>query len=282
MIEEPLQFGEGGRLFGVLTRPEDEAGDATVFVFLNAGLLHRAGPHRLHVRLARRLAAQGKYSLRIDLGGLGDSIAPPGVTYPESVAVDFADVLEFLNMEMSAPDLVLVGLCAGADNAIRLAPDNPQVKGLVLMDPVCDKDDGFEARKSTFAKRALATKAATPSRYVPAIKRRLESLTGQDGGDDEGETKSTADSLDLRDIPTPEQTRQAFEQVRERQGRVLSVFTSYALRYYNEHGQMARVLGVNGYDEFATEIFWPQMRHTYPLETHRLKLMDAIEKWATG
>jgi len=183
-------------------------------------------------------------------------------------------------MEVSTPDLVLVGLCAGADNAIRLAPDNSQVKGLVLMDPVCDKDDGFEARTNSFAKRALATKAATPSRYVPAIKRRLDALTGQGGGDDGG-AKSAADSLDLRDIPGPEQTRQAFEQVRERQGRILSVFTSYALRYYNEHGQMERVLGIDDYADFASEIFWPQMRHTYPLETHRLQLMDEIEKWAT-
>ena len=55
LTEEPLQFGEGGRLFGILTlpgMPPRRAQELPVFVFLNAGLLHRVGPHRLHVRLA--------------------------------------------------------------------------------------------------------------------------------------------------------------------------------------------------------------------------------------
>jgi dienelactone hydrolase len=182
-------------------------------------------------------------------------------------------------METGLPRIVLVGLCSGADNAIRLTADNPAVSGLVLMDPVCEKDEQFESRKSRFASMALKTKATTPSRYVPALKRRIGALTQADAGE-EGE-KSSADSLDLRDIPDAGETKLAFEQVRERGGRILSVFTSYALRYYNEHGQMGRVLGVDGYDDFVTELFWPQMRHTYPLETHRLQLMDEIEAWAT-
>lgn len=281
MMDEPLQFGEGGRLFGVLTRPDDEGQDKPVFVFLNAGLLHRAGPHRLHVRMARRLAAHGFHSLRVDLGGLGDSLAPPGVIYPESVRVDFADILELIQTETGLSRIVLTGLCAGADNAIRLTADNPAVSGLVLMDPVCEKDAAFESRKGHFASLALKTKATTPSRYVPAIKRRLDALTKPAAGDNGDGEKSASDSLDLRDIPDAAETKRAFELVRERDGRVLSVFTSYALRYYNEHGQMGRVLGVDGYDEFATELFWPQMRHTYPLETHRLQLMDEIEAWAT-
>jgi len=59
LTEEPLHFGEGGRLFGILTLPADLPGNARelpVFVFLSAGLLHRAGPRRLHVHLARELA----------------------------------------------------------------------------------------------------------------------------------------------------------------------------------------------------------------------------------
>lgn len=281
MMEEPIQFGAGGRLFGILTRPDEERNDPAVFVFLNAGLLHRAGPHRLHVQLARRLAAHGYFSLRVDLGGIGDSLAPPGITWPESVAVDFADIVELLSAEVGSAPLALVGLCAGADNAIRLATDYPQVVGMVLMDPVCGKDDGFDARKSHFEARAFTTKATTPSRYVPAIKRRIDALTKTASDTDEGDSSSPSDSLDLRDIPDATQMRRAFETIRDRQGRILSVFTSYALRYYNDNGQMGRVLGINGYEEFASEIFWPHMRHTYPLETHRRQLIDAIETWAT-
>ena len=48
-----------------------------MFVFLSAGLLHRVGPHGLHVRLARELAQMGFSSLRVDLAGTGDSPPQP-------------------------------------------------------------------------------------------------------------------------------------------------------------------------------------------------------------
>src|SRR5882672_2499523 len=70
LLEEPLQFGDGGRLFGILTLPSmliGKARELPVFVFLNAGMLHRVGPYRLHVRLARDLSRMGFSSIRVDL-----------------------------------------------------------------------------------------------------------------------------------------------------------------------------------------------------------------------
>ena len=46
LTEEPLQFGEGGRLVGILTLPSAPPRNAQglpVFVILSAGLLHRVG-----------------------------------------------------------------------------------------------------------------------------------------------------------------------------------------------------------------------------------------------
>ena len=43
LTEEPLQFGEGGRLFGILTMPSvppRNAQELPVFVFLSAGSLN--------------------------------------------------------------------------------------------------------------------------------------------------------------------------------------------------------------------------------------------------
>src|SRR5262245_15533151 len=97
--EEPLQFGEGGRLLGILTLPGMRAADERtrpVFVFLSAGLLHRVGPYRLHVRLGRELAQMGFGSLRVDVAGIGDSSPRTGLTNRESIAADFADVLGVL------------------------------------------------------------------------------------------------------------------------------------------------------------------------------------------
>ncbi|HHO68021.1 MAG TPA: alpha/beta hydrolase, partial [Gammaproteobacteria bacterium] len=73
MKERVVTFGPERNLVGVLTQPDQVRPDLPVLVFLNAGLLHRVGPYRMHVDLARQLAARGYASLRFDLSGRGDS-----------------------------------------------------------------------------------------------------------------------------------------------------------------------------------------------------------------
>ena len=70
--ETVLPISHDNHLVAVLSRPA-LARDRPAVIILNAGVLHRVGPHRLHVALARRLAARGLPALRIDLAGVGDS-----------------------------------------------------------------------------------------------------------------------------------------------------------------------------------------------------------------
>ena len=151
LTEEPLQFGEGGRLFGILTLPSmppRNAQELPVFVFLSAGLLHRVGPYRLHVRLGRELAQMGFSSLRVDLAGTGDSPPRPGLTNQQSVAADFEEILGVLESRLGRLPLVLAGLCSGADNAMSLTLKEPRVVGMVLLDPICFPDRGFQGTGS--------------------------------------------------------------------------------------------------------------------------------------
>jgi len=276
LTEEPLQFGEGGRLFGILTLPSVPPRNAQalpVFVFLNAGLLHRVGPYRLYVRLVRNLAQMGFSSLRVDLAGRGDSPERFGLTNQQSVAADYEEIVGVLESRLGRLRLVLGGLCSAADNAIRLARADQRVIGMLLLDPVCSLDDGFRAR-------AVIMNYTNPARYLVWLKRRLNllaTLPGENRNDSE-----MIDPLTLRDAPTGEQLRAAFEAICERRGRVLSVFTQYAAQYYNQLGQLGRTLDVVGYQRFCTEIFWPQMAHTYTLELHRRRLIEEIKNWAGG
>jgi pimeloyl-ACP methyl ester carboxylesterase len=279
LTEEPLQFGEGGRLFGILTLPSmppNKAQELPVFVFLNAGALHRVGPFRLHVRLSRELAQMGFSSLRVDLAGAGDSPPRPGLTNQQSVQADFAEILAVLESRLGRLPLVLAGLCSGADDTIRLTLKEPRVVGMVLLDPICFPDDGFRARAVVVSVWAYTN----PARYIAWLKRRFKALMRLRGKKQEED--ESVDRLTLRDLPTREQLRAAFESIREREGRVLSVFTSYASIYYNKSGQLRQVLGVNGYQQFCTELFWPQVHHTYWLELHRHRLMEKIKTWAAA
>jgi hypothetical protein len=268
LIEEPLHFGDGGRLLGILTLPgtsSPHARELPLFVFLNAGLLHHVGPHRLHVRLARELGRMGFRSLRLDLAGRGDSAARPGLTNAESLAADFEDIVRALTARVGNSPIVVGGLCSGADGAIRLAP-HPRVIGLVLLDPICFPDKGF-------ATRSVLLRYASPSRYLRWLKRQLQPRPKAARGEE-------LDPLTLRDLPTAAQLQSAFEHMRERGGRVLSVFTHYALPYYKHSGQLRRSLGLDDHQRFSTELFWPNAEHTYTLDLHRRQLINVIKTWA--
>jgi len=288
LMEEPLQFGDGGRLFGILTLPSmshRKAPRLPVFVFLSAGLLHRVGPHRLYARLARDLSRMGFNSLRVDLAGTGDSPRRGGLTYPQSVAADFGAISSVLESRLGRLPLVLAGLCSGAHNAVRLTPEAPRVVGMVLLDPICFPDAGFRAR-------AVVLKYTNPARYIVWLKRRFKALTIPRGEkheeDDSVAVLTPEDNLTLDQlratwgVPNLEQLRAAFLSIREREGRVMSVFTQGALGYYNQMGQLGRVLGVDGYQQFCTELFWPQAEHTFTLDLHRRRLIEEIKTWAAG
>lgn len=276
MTEEPLQFGDGGRLLGILTSPRMPAStgqELPVFVFLTAGDLHRVGPYRLYVLLARELAQMGVSSLRVDLAGSGDSPARPGLTNQQSVAADFAAILAVLESRLGRLPLVLAGLCSGADNAIKLTLEEPRVVGMVLLDPICFLDRGFRLR-------VAIARYTSPARQIAWLKRRVRALKRPAG--EKPPIDESVDPLTFRDLPTREQLRAAFVSIRERNGRVLSVFTDYAHGYYNQAGQLRRVLGVKGYRQFCTELFWPRVDHTYRVELNRRRLIAEIKAWASG
>src|SRR6201999_4304797 len=70
--ESAVRFGRHRQLAGVYGRSPLDA-PKQALVILNAGAIHHVGWARGHVELARRLAASGIASLRIDAAGVGDS-----------------------------------------------------------------------------------------------------------------------------------------------------------------------------------------------------------------
>src|SRR5260221_12533997 len=75
MREKAFLFGDPPILLGITSEPPTStpAPQRPAFLILNAGLVHRVGPARKSVRLARRLAADGYLTMRFHLSGIGDS-----------------------------------------------------------------------------------------------------------------------------------------------------------------------------------------------------------------
>ena len=65
-----------------------------------------------------------------------------------------------------------------------------------------------------------------PARYVASAKRRWKAL--KEPREEKKEIAENSEYWAIRNLPTPEQLRASFIAIRERKGRVLSVFTRYA------------------------------------------------------
>lgn len=134
MNETLVAFGEGQRLVGVVAAPDGPMAE-TACVLMNAGVIHRIGPHRLNVRLARRLAALGIMSLRIDLSGLGDSgAAREGRSFRDQAVADLRAAMDVLEREHGIHRFALVGVCSGAVNSYAAALADTRVTGLMMFD----------------------------------------------------------------------------------------------------------------------------------------------------
>jgi pimeloyl-ACP methyl ester carboxylesterase len=273
MNERPVQFGAGGRVFGVLTEPRDgvaNGGQGPVFIILSAGMLHRVGPSRMHVPLARKLADMGFPVLRVDLAGKGDSPARTGLKNQPSVAADFADMRDGLSEIYPNAKLVLFGMCSGADNAIRLSIMEPSVIGIVLLDAVCPTDPMFKLQSMM--------KYVNPHRYLFKLKNIL-----RDPGSHIKISRAEnpdIDWLQFRDLPTFEQFQESFRVLQKRDGAMLAFFTKDTMDYYNKQGQLKRVLGVDNFDATATELYVPEAEHTWQFTAHRDLLIETTTEWA--
>ena len=135
MEEFPFAFGPDSSLVGILTRPASARSASTACLLFNAGLLHRVGPHRVNVKLARALAAQCIPTLRMDLSGLGDSLpAAHSDRYRDQVVADLRAGLSLLQRETGADHYLCAGICSGAIDAYSLALVDQRVGGLFMYD----------------------------------------------------------------------------------------------------------------------------------------------------
>ncbi len=143
-----LQAGPA-RVFGVITEPREAPVAPVCAVLLNAGAIRRIGPNRTWVELARRWAARGIPTLRVDLTGIGDTDGDER-RYERDAGLyehDLTEQVRELLTELPSVGLperfVLAGLCSGAHWALHAAVGNPKVAAALTVNlyPVFWRDE---------------------------------------------------------------------------------------------------------------------------------------------
>lgn len=147
MKETIATFGKSRSLIGIVTQPENGSrADLPAVILLNSGILHRVGPGRLYVKLARALAAQGFVVLRFDLSGIGDSISSDeDISFEERTISEVDEAMRYLGTEYQSDKFILSGICSGAKIAYEIQCNDARVLGAApiniyrLLEPIDDR-----------------------------------------------------------------------------------------------------------------------------------------------
>lgn len=135
MKEKVVLFGKTKSLVGILTAPPETEGGSKRsgrgrnrdkgrpgIIFLNSGLLHRVGPNRLYVKMARALASHGFVVLRFDLSGIGDSTTSDNtLPFTERAVAETQDAMNYLTAAQGIGRFILIGICSGANISFKAA-----------------------------------------------------------------------------------------------------------------------------------------------------------------
>jgi hypothetical protein len=267
--EDVIRFGDAGQLVGIVARPEHALAPAPAVVILNAGVLHRVGPHRLHVVLARRLAELGVSSLRLDLGGIGDSVASSdATTFRESAVADTRLALA----GFGAKRYVIFGVCAGADNALATAVVDDRVAGIVLVDPYVYKNRRSQLRAAAGKLRALGARE-TVRRGIRVVERTVRAKLARETDDDDEQSGG-------REAPPIASYRADLNKLVSRGVRILAVYSGAHGAKYNHADQLFELFPeLRGKVERA---YFPDANHTFTERDAQAELVTTAAAWIAG
>lgn len=269
ILESVFRFGPNQSLLGVLSEPVEVQHDVSrpAIVLFNAGIVHRVGPFRMNVDIARQLSRSGFRCLRMDLSGLGDSGIRSGkLNSEERALLDAKDAFDGLE-ELGAEKFVVLGLCSGAFNAFQSACNDPRVVGLVSIDGVAFPTEGFRRREVT---------RKMNFRFVRnAIKRRL--VGGDSDAANAGEALAESEFFSVEE--NPERCRAQFHELQNRGVKMNFIYTG-GFEEFNGESQFEEMFGVNPNDQMQLSYF-AESEHTFPIVEHRRLLVRNVCDWAS-
>jgi pimeloyl-ACP methyl ester carboxylesterase len=181
-IEQPC-----GRLFGVLSEPITSQALGVTALLMNAGAHRRIGQGRMWVTAARRWAARGVPTLRLDLEGIGDADGDAtrfnevGELYTAEMVDEAVGALDALDARNLGPAYVMGGLCSGAYWSFHAALRDERVTAAFLLNPQTLLWDPSlsTARVLRRGSRAKLIRGEVPLAQIAAVARGVPALAAR-------------------------------------------------------------------------------------------------------
>lgn len=272
-MEKVFKFGNHEHLVGIISAPDNMtvACERPAVVFLNAGLVHRVGPYRIHVDLGRILASEGYLTMRFDLSGIGDSqFTPETREYKETVKRDIQDAMDFLQQRYKAEKFVLIGNCSGASNAHMVATVEERISGLVLM-------DGFFYKTAGFYYTAMKPYLANPVKFIAGMVKFLIGYFKRLVPRPKQEVKIVSM---FSNVPPPKQKlADDFANLARRGVAMLCIYSGSLTAYYNYPNQFIDMFKNVDFRGMLQLQYFENADHTYTAHSERRKLIECIRQW---
>lgn len=259
-------------MIGVITEPDERVAHPgrPAVILLNAGLLHRIGPHRIYVNMARELARIGFFTLRVDLCGVGDS-APRADALPfaEGAVVDVRRAMDHLAQQHGVDSFILGGLCSGADNTFHTAVVDERVTGMILL-------DWYAYRTGLFYVHHYGPRLFRVGPWKNKLVRVLRKLgLGLEAHHLHG---SDVDPY-AREFPPKEIVAQQLDTILQRGVHGLFIYTGGQSAFYNYRSQFRHMFRRVDFRKQVRSEFFEQSDHTFTLVQNQKHLRNTIVDW---
>lgn len=265
--EEAVVFGRYDNLVGVVRNPIRPKGPEDLAVLiLTPGMLHSAGPFRLHFDVSQALGESGLRSLRFDLSGIGESLAiGASGSSLQRASTEVGEAIDFLERRYQTRRVLLLGLCSGADDALYAAQQDSRVVGLFAI-------DGCGYRNARFYGHRLVShygpKLLSVQKWIQLAQRVLRFKN------------PTPSSLqlgsDIREFPSRAEAERQIAALAARHVQLHFHYTGGVSDYYNYKGQFADTFPDLVDLEHVTSSYHPESDHVAFLCEHREALVQLV------
>lgn len=279
-MEQVVEFGANKELVGVITfaDAQGQKRDRAVLL-LNSGLLHRVGPFRMNVELARYLAGKGYTVMRFDLTGIGESgINSSGMGYDAKIIQDMREAAALLCEKAGVSEVVSMGNCTGAVNAHKHLVNDERVKAAILL-------DGYYYPTLKYRVQRYAPILFDWARMKNVIDNRV--LKRQRGNAldsvQDVATENSPNQTSLSFVMEVPPKKQAEHELREALGYGKHLYLIYSggrLRHYNYQNQLFDAIpSLKKYRKQIQITLLKEADHSYFIPADRDRLFERVNNW---